>query len=178
MKCEPGQTGLQDIEITRAGQTLGHPVCLSIRGVHDLCVVRRPAELHHGHRLWIRRGEVPRVWWPADVHVIGKDITRFHCALWPAMLHGRGGRAAPQVFGHGFVYRKNEATGEVQKLSKSLGNVVEPMDLISQFSSEAFRLYFMSQCPFGGDGEFSFERFTDSYNTRWPTIWATSTAGS
>ncbi len=79
--------------------------------------------------------------------------------------HVGGRRAAAQVFGHGFVYRKNEQTGEIQKLSKSLGNVVEPMDLISKFSSEAFRFYFMSQCPFDGDGEFSFERFADVYNS-------------
>lgn len=103
--------------------------------------------------------------WPADVHVVGKDITRFHCALWPAMLMSAGVELPKQVFAHGFVYRKNEETGEVQKLSKSLGNVVEPMDLISQFSAEAFRYYFMSQCPFGGDGEFSFERFADAYNS-------------
>jgi methionyl-tRNA synthetase len=102
--------------------------------------------------------------WPADVHVIGKDITRFHCALWPAMLMSAGLPLPRKVFGHGFVYRKDEATGEVQKLSKSLGNVVEPMELIEKFSSEAFRYYFTSQCPFGGDGEFSFERFADTYN--------------
>jgi methionyl-tRNA synthetase len=103
--------------------------------------------------------------WPAHVHVIGKDITRFHCALWPAMLMSAGLPLPLAVFGHGFVYRKNEETGEVQKLSKSLGNVVEPMELIDKFSSEGFRYYFMSQCPFGGDGEFSFERFADSYNS-------------
>jgi methionyl-tRNA synthetase len=103
--------------------------------------------------------------WPASVHVIGKDITRFHCALWPAMLMSAGLPLPVQVFGHGFVYRKNEETGEVQKLSKSLGNVVEPMDLIEKFSSEGFRYYFMSQCPFGGDGEFSFERFAETYNS-------------
>ncbi len=103
--------------------------------------------------------------WPADVHVIGKDITRFHCVLWPAMLMSAGLPITKRVFGHGFVYRKNEATGEVQKLSKSLGNVVEPMDLVERFSSEAFRYYFLSQCPFGGDGEFSFERFADVYNS-------------
>jgi methionyl-tRNA synthetase len=103
--------------------------------------------------------------WPASVHVIGKDITRFHCALWPAMLMSAGLALPGHVFGHGFVYRKNDATGEIQKLSKSLGNVVEPMELIEKFSVEGFRYYFMSQCPFGGDGEFSFERFADSYNS-------------
>lgn len=102
--------------------------------------------------------------WPADVHVIGKDITRFHCALWPAMLLAAGLPLPKKVFAHGFVYRKDDATGELQKLSKSLGNVVEPMDIVQKFSAEGFRYYFMSQCPFGGDGEFSFERFADVYN--------------
>jgi methionyl-tRNA synthetase len=103
--------------------------------------------------------------WPAQVHVIGKDITRFHCALWPAMLMSAGVPLPLAVYGHGFVYRKNEETGEIQKLGKSLGNVVEPMELIQKFSVEAFRYYFMSQCPFGGDGEFSFERFAETYNS-------------
>ena len=81
------------------------------------------------------------------------------------MLMSAGLPLPRRVFGHGFVYRKDEGTGEVQKISKSLGNVVEPMDIIDQFSAEAFRYYFMSQCPFGGDGEFSFERFADAYNS-------------
>lgn len=102
--------------------------------------------------------------WPADVHFIGKDITRFHCALWPAMLMSAGVELPRQVFAHGFVYIKNEATDEVQKISKSLGNVIEPMDIVREFSSDAFRYYFMRECPFGGDGEFSFTRFASSYN--------------
>lgn len=103
-------------------------------------------------------------YWPADVHFIGKDITRFHCALWPAMLWSAGLELPRRVFAHGFVYIKNEATDEVQKISKSLGNVIEPMDIVREFSSDAFRYYFMRECPFGGDGEFSFARFAASYN--------------
>jgi methionyl-tRNA synthetase len=68
------------------------------------------------------------------------------------------------VFGHGFVYVKKEETGALEKISKSLGNVVEPMDIIKRFSSEAFRYYFLRECPFPGDGEFSWQRFTDLYN--------------
>lgn len=103
-------------------------------------------------------------YWPADAHFIGKDITRFHCALWPAMLWSAGLELPRRVFAHGFVYIKNEATDEVQKISKSLGNVIEPMDIVREFSSDAFRYYFMRECPFGGDGEFSFGRFAASYN--------------
>jgi methionyl-tRNA synthetase len=103
-------------------------------------------------------------WWPADLHVIGKDITRFHCALWPAMCFAAGIDPPRRVFGHGFVYRKNEDTGEVEKIGKALGNVVEPMDVITKFSSEAFRYYFLRECPFPSDGEFSWQRFAEVYN--------------
>lgn len=103
-------------------------------------------------------------WWPAETHFIGKDITRFHCALWPAMLMAAELPIPERVFGHGFVYRKNEETGAVDKISKSLGNVVEPMDIVTKFSSDAFRYYFMRECPFPGDGEFSWERFATVYN--------------
>jgi methionyl-tRNA synthetase len=102
--------------------------------------------------------------WPADVHVIGKDITRFHCALWPAMLLAAGLELPKRVFGHGFVYRKSDETGERIKESKTLGNVTEPMDIITRFSAEAFRYYFMRECPFPGDGEFSWGRFAEVYN--------------
>src|SRR4029077_13546965 len=67
-------------------------------------------------------------------------------------------------FGHGFVYRKNEESGVVEKLSKTLGNVVEQMEIITRFSSEAFRYYFMREGPFPGDGEFSWQRFGEVYN--------------
>ncbi|MHB1424638.1 MAG: methionine--tRNA ligase [Gemmataceae bacterium] len=98
-------------------------------------------------------------WWPASLHVIGKDITRFHCALWPAMCMAAGIEPPRRVFGHGFVYAKGG-----QKISKTLGNVVEPMDLITKFSAEAFRFYFLRECPFPGDGEFSWERFVEVCN--------------
>ena len=104
-----------------------------------------------------------RKWWPADLHFIGKDITRFHCALWPAMCLAAGIEPPRRVFGHGFVYIKNERPA-TQKISKSLGNVVEPMDIITKFSAEAFRYYFLRECPFPGDGEFSWKRFEEVYN--------------
>jgi len=156
------ESGLQDVSITRKGFTWG---------------IRVPFDPEQTIYVWfdallnyitgIGYGTDPATFgaiWPADVHVIGKDITRFHCALWPAMLISAGVALPKQVFAHGFVYRKNEATGEVEKISKSLGNIVEPMEIIQKFSAEAFRYYFMSQCPYGGDGEFSFKRFAEVYN--------------
>jgi len=154
---------LKDVAITRKGFTWGIPVPFD---ENQTIYVWFDALLNYVTAAGYGSDEdrFARLW-PADVHVIGKDITRFHCALWPAMLMSAGLPLPRKVFGHGFVYRKDEETGEVQKLSKSLGNVVEPMDLIDRFSAEAFRYYFMSQCPFGGDGEFSFERFADAYNS-------------
>jgi methionyl-tRNA synthetase len=159
------QSGLQDVSISRKGFTWGIPVPFD---PEQTIYVWFDALLNYITAIGYGGDEATearfRSIWPADVHVIGKDITRFHCALWPAMLMSAGLPLPKQVFAHGFVYRKDESTGELQKLSKSLGNVVEPMELIEKFSAEGFRYYFMSQCPFGGDGEFSFERFAEVYN--------------
>jgi methionyl-tRNA synthetase len=158
------KSGLQDVAITRKGFTWGIPVPFD---EEQTIYVWFDALLNYITAIGYGGDEAGearfRSIWPADVHVIGKDITRFHCALWPAMLMAAGLPLPKQVFAHGFVYRKDDS-GTLQKLSKSLGNVVEPMELIGKFSAEAFRYYFMSQCPFGGDGEFSFERFAESYN--------------
>jgi methionyl-tRNA synthetase len=158
------ESGLQDVSITRKGFTWG------IRAPFDeeqTIYVWFDALLNYITAIGYGTDEERfRTLWPADVHVIGKDITRFHCALWPAMLISAGLPLTRTVFAHGFVYRKDDATGEVVKESKSRpGGVVEPMDLVTKFSAEAFRYYFLAQCPFGGDGEFSFDRFTDAYNS-------------
>ncbi len=157
------QSGLQDINITRADQTWGIRVPFDERYT---IYVWFDALLNYITAIGYGWDDVQfRRWWPADVHFIGKDITRFHCALWPAMLMAADIEPPRRAFAHGFVYRKNEETGEVQKLSKSLGNVIEPMDIITKFSAEAFRYYFMRECPFPGDGEFSWSRFAEVYNS-------------
>lgn len=106
-----------------------------------------------------------RQYWPCDTHYIGKDITRFHCTLWPAMLWAANEEPPRKVFAHGFVYIKNEESGTVDKISKSLGNVVEPMEIIQKFKVDAFRYYFLRECPFPGDGEFGWARFAEVYNS-------------
>jgi methionyl-tRNA synthetase len=156
------QGGLQDINITRAGQTWG------IRVPFDpefTIWVWFDALLNYITAIGYGSDEARfKKWWPADIHFIGKDITRFHCAIWPAMLIAAGEEPPRLVFGHGFVYIKNEETGAVEKISKSLGNAVEPMDIVTKFNAEAFRYYFLRECPFPGDGEFSWQRFTNVYN--------------
>jgi methionyl-tRNA synthetase len=156
------QGGLQDVNITRAGQAWG------IRVPFDetfTIYVWFDALLNYITGIGYGTDEASfQRWWPADIHFIGKDITRFHCALWPAMLLAADLEPPRRVFAHGFVYRKDEDTGELQKLSKTLGNIIEPMEIIDKFSSEAFRYYFLRECPFPGDGEFSWQRFGAVYN--------------
>jgi methionyl-tRNA synthetase len=157
------QTELKDVNITRSGQAWG------IRVPFDeafTIYVWFDALLNYITAIGYGTDEVQfQRLWPADIHFIGKDITRFHCALWPAMLFAAGLQPPRLVFGHGFVYRKYEETGAVEKISKSLGNVVEPMDIITRFSAEPFRYYFLRECPFPGDGEFSWQRFADVNNS-------------
>jgi methionyl-tRNA synthetase len=150
------QSGLQDVNITRAGQTWGIPVPFDEAFT---IYVWFDALLNYITAIGYGADEARfRKWWPADIHFIGKDITRFHCALWPAMLLAADLEPPRMVFGHGFVYIKGE------KISKTLGNIVEPMEIITQFNAEAFRYYFMRECPFPGDGDFSWQRFTEVYN--------------
>jgi methionyl-tRNA synthetase len=158
------KSGLQDVSISRRGFTWGIPVPFD---PDQTIYVWFDALLNYITAIGYGTDEARFASiWPADVHVIGKDITRFHCALWPAMLLSAGLPLPKRVFGHGFVYRRDDKTGETWKESKSRPEgVVEPMDIINKFSAEAFRYYFMSQCPFGGDGEFSFERFAEAYNS-------------
>jgi methionyl-tRNA synthetase len=156
------QTELRDVNITRTGQKWGIPVPFD---ESFTIYVWFDALLNYVTAIGYGTDEEPfRKWWPADLHFIGKDITRFHCALWPAMLMAADLEPPRQVFGHGFVYVKDEDSGALQKISKSLGNVVEPMDIVTQFSAEAFRYYFLRECPFPGDGEFSWQRFSEVYN--------------
>ena len=97
-------------------------------------------------------------WWPADLHVIGKDITRFHCVIWPAMLMSAGIELPKTIFGHGFISLKGE------KMSKTLGNVVTPFDVIKQYGADPLRYYLMREGGFGRDGDFTWENFIKRYN--------------
>lgn len=98
-------------------------------------------------------------WWPADVHIIGKDINRFHTVYWPAMLLSAGLTLPKEVLIHSFI---NAPGG--QKMSKTLGNVIDPFDMAEQFGIEPFRYYLLSQIPLADDGEASIERFKEVYS--------------
>lgn len=97
-------------------------------------------------------------YWPADVHIVGKDIIKFHCVIWPAILDAIGEQIPKKVFAHGFF------TVNGKKMSKSLGNVVDPITVAQEYGSDAMRYYLLRDIPFGNDGDFSHERLKDRYN--------------
>ncbi|XP_020580261.1 methionine--tRNA ligase, chloroplastic/mitochondrial [Phalaenopsis equestris] len=96
--------------------------------------------------------------WPASLHLIGKDILRFHALYWPAMLMSAGISPPKMVFGHGFL------TKDGMKMGKTLGNTLEPKDLVNRFGSDAVRYFFLREIEFGNDGDFSEERFINTNN--------------
>jgi methionyl-tRNA synthetase len=104
--------------------------------------------------------ETSKLWhyWPADVHVIGKDILRFHAVYWPAFLMSAGLPLPERVFSHGFVLSKGE------KMSKSIGNVVDPFDLVHAYGLDPVRYFFLREVHFGHDGNYSPEAIANRIN--------------
>ena len=97
-------------------------------------------------------------WWPADLHVIGKDIVRFHAVYWPAFLMSAGLPLPKRVFGHGFVFNKGE------KMSKSVGNVIDPFDLIKAYGVDQVRYFLLREVVFGQDGSYDPESIKNRIN--------------
>lgn len=97
--------------------------------------------------------------WPADIHLIGKDIIKFHAAIWPAMLMSANIPLPNNIFAHGFF------TVNGEKISKSLGNAIDPKDLLKEYPLDAIRYYMLREIPFGNDGDFSLDRLKERYNS-------------
>ena len=102
--------------------------------------------------------ELWRRYWPADVHLIGKDVVRFHAIYWPAFLMSAGIELPRQVYGHGFLLSRGE------KMSKSVGNVVDPMVLADRFGVDALRYFLLREVSFGQDGSYSAEAIVNRAN--------------
>ena len=96
--------------------------------------------------------------WPADVHIIGKDIVRFHTVCWPAFLMSAGLPLPKRVFGHGFLFNRGE------KMSKSVGNVIDPFTLAAHYGVDQLRYFFLREVPFGQDGNYSHEAIVTRIN--------------
>ena len=151
------ESGLEDISISRAGQSWGIPLPTDPSSV---VYVWFDALINYASAVGLGTDQEQfETWWPADLHVIGKDITRFHCVIWPAMLMSAGLPVPRQVFGHGWVHLRGE------KMSKSLGTAVDPLDAARRFGTDALRLFLTQEIPYGADGDFSDERFAERYNT-------------
>ena len=97
-------------------------------------------------------------WWPINIHLIGKDILRFHAVYWPAMLLSANLPLPDHVIGHGFLTKNG------QKISKTVGNTIDPLDLIERYGAEAIRYYFLKEIEFGQDGDFNETRFVHIVN--------------
>lgn len=97
-------------------------------------------------------------YWPCDIHVIGKDITRFHTVYWPAFLMSAGIELPKRVFGHGFVFNRGE------KMSKSVGNVIDPFALVAHYGLDQVRYFMLREVPFGQDGNYSHEAIVNRTN--------------
>ncbi|MDD2647491.1 MAG: methionine--tRNA ligase [Eubacteriales bacterium] len=150
-------------------------------GLDDLCVSRTsikwgiPVDFDKKHTVYVwidalsnyisalgygtENDELYKKYWPADVHLVGKEIVRFHTIIWPIMLHALGLPLPKQIFGHGWLVFDGE------KMSKSLGNVVDPVMLCNRYSSDAIRYFLMREMPFGSDGQFSNTALLGRFNS-------------
>jgi len=149
--------GLRDLSVSRTSFDWGVPV---------------PGSPDHVMYVWVdalttymtgvgfpdREGDYAR-FWPADVHLIGKDIVRFHAVYWPAFLMSANLPLPKQVFGHGFLLARGE------KMSKSLGNVVDPMELAADFGVDQLRYFLLREISFGQDGSYSREAIVNRVNS-------------
>ena len=144
-------------------------------GLQDLCVSRTsvkwgvPVDFDEKHTVYVwidalsnyitalgygtDHDELFRKYWPADIHLVGKEIVRFHTIYWPIMLHALGLPLPKQVFGHGWLLFGND------KMSKSKGNVVYPQPIVARYGVDPLRYYLMREMPFGADGNYTNESF-------------------
>jgi methionyl-tRNA synthetase len=150
------KSGLRDLSISRTTFDWG---------------VKVPGNSEHVMYVWVDaltnyitgvgfpdEGDANWHYWPADVHIIGKDIIRFHAVYWPAFLMSAGIPLQKRVYAHGFLFNKGE------KMSKSVGNVVDPFNLANQYGVDQMRYFFLREVPFGQDGSYNHEAIVARIN--------------
>jgi methionyl-tRNA synthetase len=149
--------GLQDLSVSRTTFDWGVPV---------------PGDPKHVMYVWVDAltnyitavgypdidSEKFKKYWPADLHVIGKDIVRFHAVYWPAFLMSAGVAVPKRIYSHGFLFNRGE------KMSKSVGNVIDPFDLVKAYGADPLRYFFLREVPFGQDGNYSHEAIVNRIN--------------
>jgi methionyl-tRNA synthetase len=151
------KAGLADLSVSRTSFTWGVPV---------------PGDSAHVMYVWLDAltnyitaagypdvdGDEYKAFWPADVHMVGKDIVRFHAIYWPAFLMAAGLEPPRRVFAHGWW------TSEGQKISKRLGNAIDPLQLIERYGLDPVRYFLLREVPFGNDGDFSHRAMVNRLN--------------
>jgi methionyl-tRNA synthetase len=148
--------GLTDLSISRSGTDWGIPLPWDPKHVVYVWV---DALLNYATAVGFGTdADLFASLWPADLHIIGKDIVRFHAVIWPALLMAAGEEVPGTVFGHGHLFVGGE------KMSKSRGTGVHPNELLDVFGTDSYRYYFMRQFQFGADGDYSIESMTDRHN--------------
>lgn len=149
------KSGLQDLSISRTTFDWGVPVVGAPKHVMYVWI---DALTNYLTGVDYFEGGVRSHYWPADVHIIGKDIVRFHAVYWPAFLMSAGVPLPKRVFGHGFLNVRGE------KMSKSVGNVVDPFDLVTRYGVDPVRYFFLREVAFGQDGSYSHEAIVNRLN--------------
>jgi methionyl-tRNA synthetase len=151
------ESGLDDVSVSRAGQSWGIPLPFDPRSV---VYVWFDALINYASAVGLGTDDAMLAqWWPADLHVIGKDITRFHAVIWPAMLMAAGLPLPRHIFGHGFM------TKDGQRMSKSNpGTIIDPAAAAARLGPDPLRLFLAKEIVFGSDGDFTWERFEERYN--------------
>jgi methionyl-tRNA synthetase len=149
--------GLDDISVSRPADKLAWGIPVP-GDKTQVMYVRFEAPMNYITVLGYPEHEDFKNFWPADVQVVGKDIIRFHAAIWPAMLLSLGAALPKQLYVHGFV------NVDGQKMSKSIGNVIAPDEIVGKYGADAFRYYFLRHVPSYEDGDFSWEHFEAAYN--------------
>jgi methionyl-tRNA synthetase len=148
--------GLEDISISRSGSLWGVPLPWDEEAV---TYVWFDALINYLSAVGYSDDEAAfKKYWPAKLQIIGKDITRFHCIYWPAMLLSAGLPLPETIFGHGFVHYRGE------KMSKTRGTVIDPVEIVDKHGADALRYFLAKEIHWGQDGDYTPERFVDIYN--------------
>lgn len=148
--------GLQDFSASRPKTNL--PWGVPVPGDNSqVMYVWLEALMNYITALGYPKGDV-ETYWPAQIQVIGKDILRFHAAIWPAILLSIGLPLPKRLYVHGFI------TADGKKMSKTLGNVIDPFEVVKGYGVDAFRYFLLRHIPSGEDGDFTWEKFENAYN--------------
>lgn len=161
--------GLRDFSISRSGETWGIPLPFDDKHVvyvwFDALINYVTAANYDLGAMATGGGEEFKKYWPASCHIVGKDVTRFHCVYWPAILMSMGLPLPEKVFAHGWMNLKGD------RMSKSSGNVVSPDEVLAAASSDQLRYYLLAENDFGGDGNFAWDLLALKVNADLANDW-------